>query len=425
MLYDELKSRGLIYQDTSENLRKALETPLAFYCGVDPTADTLHLGSLLPLIMMRRLQLRGHKPILLLGGATGMIGDPSGKSKERVLMDRATIEKNAAGIFKNAQKVLDFSGPNAAVMVNNMDWMENFSFIDFLRDIGKHFSVNAMLAKDSVKMRIENRDQGISYTEFSYMLLQSYDYYFLNNKHNCQLQIGGSDQWGNITSGIDLIRRMQGDDQNKETTYGLTFPLVTKSDGGKFGKSESGNIWLSRDRTSPYQFYQYFLRLSDEDVVKLLKYYSLKPLAEIEALSQRFAAEPHKREAHLALADELTALIHSPEDLAHAKKASEALFSGDYAALDEATLRDVFSEAPSIEIPKVKAAEMNIVDLLVETKLCTSKGNARKDIAAGAIYLNNNRHVGDDQTIQQLPLLFGSLLVVRKGKKNYCLARIV
>lgn len=425
MLYDELKTRGLIFQDTSESLRKALENPMAFYCGVDPTSDCLHIGSLLPLVTIKRFQQYGHKPILLLGGATGMIGDPSGKTKERVMIDRATIQKNSAGIFKNAQKVLNFSGDNAAVMVNNMDWMENFSFIDFLRDVGKHFSVNAMLAKDSVKSRIESRDQGISYTEFSYMLLQSYDFFHLYQKYNCQLQIGGSDQWGNITAGVDLIRRMQGDDQNKEITYGLTFPLVTKADGSKFGKTESGNIWLNSEKTSPYQFYQYFVRLADEEVMKLMRMFSLKSLEEISDLEKRFLAEPHKREAQMALAEELTALIHSKEDLVQAKKASEALFSGDYASLDKKTLLEVFSEAPSVEVLKAKMSELGIVDLLVESKLCTSKGNARKDIAAGAIYINNTRFSGEDILLNQLPLLFDSILVLRKGKKNYCLARIV
>lgn len=235
MLYNELKERGLVFQETSDELKNALETPSHFYCGFDPTSDSLHIGSLLPLITMRRLQLYGHTPILLLGGATGMIGDPSGKSKERVLMNQAIIDQNAQGIRKNAERVIDFSGQNAALLVNNMDWMKSYSFIEFLRDIGKHFSVNAMLAKDSVKSRIENRDQGISYTEFSYMLLQSYDFYYLNKNNNCQLQIGASDQWGNITAGVELIRRMQGDSQDKETCFGWTFPLVTKADGSKFG----------------------------------------------------------------------------------------------------------------------------------------------------------------------------------------------
>lgn len=423
MLYDELKQRGLVYQETSEELKNALEKPMAFYCGFDPTSDSLHVGSLLPLITMKRLQMAGHTPILLLGGATGMIGDPSGKSKERVLMTREVIDKNAQGIKKNAECILDFSGENAAIQVNNMDWMSGFGFIDFLRDVGKHFSVNAMLAKDSVKQRIENRDQGISYTEFSYMLLQSFDFYHLNQEHGCQLQIGASDQWGNITAGVELIRRMQGDSQDKETCFGLTFPLVTKPDGSKFGKSESGNVWLNPEKTSPYQFYQFFLRRPDDEVIKLTNYFSLKSLDEIKKLEEEFRAEPHKRVAQLALAEELTVMIHGQEEFEKAKKASEALFSGDFAALDEKTLVDVFSEAPSLEVTKADRDGMTLVDLLVQSKLCPSKGQARKDIKAGAVYLNNQRFEGEDMQGGEFPLLHNSLLVLRRGKKNYCLAK--
>lgn len=423
MLYEELKQRGLVYQETSEQLKKALETPMTFYCGFDPTSDSLHIGSLLPLITMRRLQQHGHRPILLLGGATGMIGDPSGKSKERVLLTREIIDNNARGILKNAERVIEFSGESAALLVNNIDWMEKYSFINFLRDIGKHFSVNAMLGKDSVKTRIENRDQGISYTEFSYMLLQSFDFYHLNQEENCQLQIGASDQWGNITAGVELVRRMQGDDQNKETCFGLTFPLVTKADGSKFGKTEGGNIWLNPEKTSPYQFYQFFLRLSDDEVLKLLRFFSLKPLSEIEVLEKEFKAEPHKRAAQLSLAKELTIMIHGEEEFKKAEKASQALFSGDFASLDEKTLIDVFSEAPSLEMSKTEGKESSLIDILVASKLCSSKGAARKDIKAGAIYLNNNRFEGENLGGEELPLLFDSLLILRRGKKNYCLVK--
>ncbi len=425
MLYNELKERGLIYQETSERLEQVLETPTTFYCGVDPTSDCLHIGSLLPLITMRRLQEKGHKPILLLGGATGMIGDPSGKSKERNLLTPDTILNNAEGIFADAKKVLNFTGPSSAVMVNNLDWMGPFGYIDFLRDVGKHFSVNAMLAKDSVKSRIESRDQGISYTEFSYMLLQSYDFYHLHKEMSCQLQIGGSDQWGNITAGVDLIRRMQGNDQNKDSVFGMTFPLVTKSDGSKFGKTEAGNVWLDPERTSPYQFYQFFVRLPDDEVVKLLYLFSLKSLDDIKASEARFKAEPHKREAQLALAEELTLLIHGAEELNKAKKAAEALFSGDFNSLDSKTLMDVFSDAPSLELPVADMQGMDLVDLLVRSGLCSSKGAARKDIKAGAIYLNNNKFSGETLSSEEWPFLHSSLLILRRGKKNYCLVKVV
>ncbi len=424
MLYEELKERGLIYQETSEEVKKALNTPgLSFYCGADPTSDSLHIGSLLPLITMKRLQNYGHKPILLLGGATGMIGDPSGKSKERNLLTPEILDKNIQGIFSDAKKVLEFEGSQAAMMVNNFDWMKKFSFVDFLRDVGKHFSVNAMLIKDSVKSRIESRDQGISYTEFSYMLLQSYDFYHLYKENHCRLQIGGSDQWGNITAGVDFIRRMQGDDQNKESCYGLTFPLVTKADGSKFGKSEKGNIWLDGAKTSPYQFYQFFLNLSDADVMKMNFLFSLKPLNELKELEERFKLEPQKREAQQSLAEELTTLVHGAAECVKAQRTSQALFSGDFASLDESSLSEAFSEAPSLLVEKNKMSELDLPELLVQAKLCSSKGAARKDIKAGAIYLNNEKFQGENLNGSDFPLLFESLLIIRRGKKNYCLVR--
>ncbi len=424
MLYEELKERGLVYQETSEEVKNLLNGDgIRFYCGADPTSDSLHIGHLLPLITMKRLQEKGHRPILLLGGATGMIGDPSGKSKERNLLTPEVLDKNIQGIFSDAKKVLDFDGSTGALMVNNFEWMKEFSFLDFLRDVGKHFSVNAMLIKDSVKSRIESRDQGISYTEFSYMLLQSYDFYHLNKENDCRLQIGGSDQWGNITAGVDFIRRMQGDDQNKKACFGMTFPLVTKADGSKFGKTEAGNVWLDPDKTSPYQFYQYFLRLADADAMKMNYLFSLKPLDELKELEKRFTAEPHRREAQNSLAEELTTLIHGANELAKAKKASEALFSGDFGSLDQSLLQDVFSEAPSIEVDKSRLKEMDLVTLLSESPLCSSKGAARKDIKAGAIYLNNEKFTGENLEGGEFPLLFESLMILRRGKKNYCLVR--
>lgn len=437
MLYQDLSQRGLIFQQTSEDLVQALEKPMTFYCGFDPTADSLHVGSLLPLITMRRLQDYGHRPIILLGGATGLIGDPSGKSQERQLLTPEVIENNVAGIRKNVERVIDFSGESAAQIVNNMDWMGAFSFIDFLRDVGKHFSVNAMLAKDSVKARIENRDQGISFTEFSYTLLQSYDFYYLYKKMGCRLQVGASDQWGNITSGVELIRRLQGDKADKDTCYGLTFPLITKADGSKFGKSEGGNIWLNAERTSPYQFYQFFMNLADAEVAKLLRFFSLKPLDEIQAIEADFKSQPHLRGAQRALAQELTTLIHGEEECHQARKASEALFSGDFSQMERDTLSEIFKDVPSLERALDSALSLGLLDLFVEMGLCPSKGAARKDLKAGALYFEGHK-LGEAHTEMTLNELIeahlvpeshlqgaNACLLFRRGKKNYCLLRLV
>ena len=383
MLFEELEKRGLVYQKTSENLRDVLETPRVFYCGFDPTSDSLHIGSLLPLLTMRRLQLKGHRPLFLLGGATAMIGDPSGKSGERVLMDSETIESNSQGLFKNASKILDFKGENPARLINNRDWIMPCGFIEFLRDVGKHFPVKAMLARDSVKSRIENREQGISYTEFSYMLLQAFDFYHLKQTHQCDLQIGASDQWGNITAGVELIRRLQGDSQSKDSVFGFTFPLVTKSDGTKFGKTESGNIWLSPERTSPYRFYQFFLGLSDDEILRLFPFFSLKPLEEIEDIEKRFKKETHKRLAQKELAEELTTLIHGEEEFKKAMKSSQTLFLGDLKSLDKETLLESFGEIPSVTFRKEEIVKKNLVELLVGSGLCSSKSAARRDIQSG------------------------------------------
>lgn len=424
-MFQELQDRGLVYQKTSEELKGSLDKGLSFYCGFDPSSDSLHIGSLLPLITMRRLQMSGSKPIVVVGGATGMIGDPSGKSQERQLLTNDVIEKNIQGIKKIIEKFLDFKGPHAAIVVNNASWMEKFSFIGFLRDVGKHFSVNYMIAKDSVKARLENRDQGISFTEFSYMLLQAYDYYFLNKEHSCSLQIGGSDQWGNITAGVELIRRMKSlKDEEKDSTYGLTFPLVTKSDGNKFGKTESGNVWLNADKTSIYQFYQFFLRVSDEDVIKFLKYFSFKSLAEIQKLEDLVKSQPEKREAQKELARELTVLVHGEAEFLRVQKASEALFSGDVKGLDKNTLLEVFGEAPSYKLNREALLGLELVQLLVDAKVCTSKGNARKDVASGGIYINGERIPDEAYKISEKDLLHGSALVLRKGKKNYCLVLV-
>jgi len=421
LIYDNLKQRGLIYQTTADDMGAILAEPLSFYCGFDPTSDSLHIGSLLPLLTAKRLQMAGHRPILLLGGATARIGDPSGKSKERTLLSPEVVAGNVFGIQKVMEKFLDFSGPNGAIVVNNEEWLGRFSYLDFLRDVGKHFPVNIMMAKDSVKSRVENRDQGISYTEFSYMLLQAYDFYHLNKAEGCRLQVGGSDQWGNITAGIDLIRRMQGEEEKKETVYGLTFPLVTKSDGTKFGKTESGNIWLDPSKTSPYQFYQFLVRQSDADVAQLLKFFSFKPWMEVKELLDSIESNPGARKAQKALAEELTIMVHGDDECQRVRVASEVLFSGELELLDRRTLLEVFSEAPSVSIPESEKSKMHLVDVLVKSELCTSKGNARKDIKAGAISVNGQKWKGEDEPAENLKPLHGNLLVLRRGKKSYCL----
>lgn len=427
MLYNELKSRGLIFQETIDNMESWLKTSRTFYCGFDPSADCLHIGSLMPLITMRRMQMAGHKPIVLLGGATGMIGDPSFKSAERVLLTPDVIEKNIFGIRQVIEKFIDLKGPQGAMMVNNSTWMEKFSFIEFLRDIGKYFTVNYMLAKDSIKSRIEDREQGISFTEFSYMLLQAYDFYVLNKNYNCQLQIGGSDQWGNITAGVEFIRKMRvvNNHASKEEAVGMTLPLVTKSDGTKFGKTESGNIWLDARKTSPYQFYQFFMRVQDSDVMKLINYFSFKSLEEIAEIQKATMEMPEKRMAQTELARELTLMVHGESELQKVEKATKALFSGDLRELDKTMLLEVFSEAPSVKISKSQIGQLTIVDLLVEAKLATSKGNARKDVQGGGVYINNSRVEKEDFVIKPEILLYQSIIVLRKGKKSFCVVLFI
>jgi tyrosyl-tRNA synthetase len=425
MIFDDLKARGLVYQTTHDKLSEWLNTPRTFYCGFDPSSDCLHIGSLMPLMTMRRLQLAGHKPIVLLGGATGMIGDPSGKNQERQLLDQVAIEKNIFGIRQVIEKFIDLKGPQGAMIVNNSTWMEKFSFIDFLRDVGKYFSVNYMLAKDSVKSRIES-DQGISFTEFSYMILQSYDFFVLSKNYNCQMQIGGSDQWGNITAGVEFIRKMRAQGHTpKEDSVGMTIPLVTKADGSKFGKTETGNIWLDGRKTSPYQFFQFFMRIPDSDIIKMLYYFSFLSVEEISAIEKQMQQSPEKRIPQATLARELTTLVHGEEELKKVEKASQALFSGDLRELDKPLLLEVFSEAPSVKISKAQMSTMTVVDLLVESKLATSKGMARKDVQGGGVYINNVRVEKEDMTIKNEQLLYQSMVVIRKGKKTYCLVMFV
>lgn len=427
MLYDELKTRDLIFQETIDNMQEWLKTPRTFYCGFDPSSDCLHIGSLMPLLTMRRMQLAGHKPIVLLGGATGMIGDPSGKSAERNLLTKDIIEKNIFGIRQVIEKFIDLKGPQGAMIVNNATWMEKFTFIDFLRDVGKHFTVNYMLAKDSVKSRIESKEQGISFTEFSYMLLQAYDFYVLNKNYNCQLQIGGSDQWGNITAGVELIRRMRfaNNATQKDEVGGFTIPLVTKADGSKFGKTEGGNIWLDSRKTSPYQFYQYFIRVQDDEVIKYLNYFSLASTQQLATIIEDVKTAPEKRSAQTFLARELTKLVHGEAELQKVEKASSTLFSGDLRELDKPMLLEVFGEAPHVKIAKTQLGTITLVDALVESGLSPSKGMARKDIQGGGVYINNNRIDKEDLVVSSDHVLYGSILILRKGKKNYSMVLFV
>lgn len=419
-LFAELEARGIVKQVTDPALSKALEQgPMTLYCGFDPTSDSLHVGSLLPLMTLRRFQKAGHHVIAVVGGATGMIGDPSGKSQERSLLNEETLQKNVAGIRGVISKFLDFSGSNAAKLANNADWFKGMSYIDFLRDIGKHFTVNHMVAKESVRARLEDREHGISYTEFSYMLLQAYDFYVLSEKEGCRLQIGGSDQWGNITAGTDLIRRMRAarGDENLDA-FGMTHPLVTKADGTKFGKSESGTVWLDPGRTSPYEFYQFFIQTADADVITYLKYFTFLSLDEISRLEEQTRTAPEKREAQQTLAREMTRLVHGDAELKRAEGATQALFGSSIKELDEKTLLDVMKGAPSTH-KSLPEAGVTLIDMLVETGLCQSKGAARKDVTAGGIYINNERTNDPALMITQKDLIAGGYVVLRKGKKTY------
>ncbi|WP_407305796.1 tyrosine--tRNA ligase [Desulfosporosinus sp. SB140] len=417
-LFQDLKERGLIYQHTDEQaLRKRIESsPIILYCGFDPTADSLHIGSLLPILILKRFQLAGHRPIALVGGGTGLIGDPSGKASERVLNPKETVEQWAGKIKDQLSHFLDFEREgNPAIIANNYDWLGSLQVIEFLRDIGKNFPLGAMLAKDSVDARMS---KGISYTEFSYMILQSYDYMKLNELYGCEMQVGGSDQWGNITAGIELIRRTSLD-QAKEM-HGLTIPLVTKSDGVKFGKTESGAVWLDPKKTSPYKFYQFWLNTDDRDVIKFLKYFTFLSLEEIASLAEGVEKEPEKRKAQRALATEVTKLVHGQEALDRAEKITSALFGGGLKGLSASEIEEGFSDVPSATLD---SPEIALVDLLVQAGVVTSKRQAREGIENGAIYINDQRYSDLETSVPQLERLDGQYLVVRRGKKNYYLIK--
>lgn len=418
-LFSDLQFRQIVKQATAENLGSVLAREcLTLYCGFDPTSDSLHVGSLLPLVTLRRFQLAGHRPIAVVGGATGMIGDPSGKTQERSLQTDEQIDKNLIGIRAVISRLLETgSGPSSAQILNNADWTRSMSFVDFLRDVGKHFTINHMMAKESVRARLEDREHGISYTEFSYMLLQAFDFLTLYKSHGCRLQIGGSDQWGNITAGTDLIRKVTG---SNEGAFGMTHPLVMKADGTKFGKTESGTIWLDARKTSPYRFYQFFVQTADADASTYLRYFTFLTHEEILDLENKIKTEPEKREAQTRLAREVTRLVHGDTELERAEKASLALFGSSLKDLDERTLLDVLSEAPSSNRSRTElAAGIALVDLLVDSGLCASKGAARKDIVAGGIYLNNDRATDATLLVKSSSLLAGENIVLRKGKKNY------
>ncbi len=418
-IYDELEWRGLVADCTDKELllRRIDSGPLTLYCGFDPTADSLHVGSLVPLLALRRFQLFGHHPIAVAGGATGSIGDPSGKTAERRLLTREDLTTNIAAVKLQLQRLLDFEAPlNPARLLDNAAWTAAVSYLDFLRDIGKHFSVNMMAAKESVRARMEDRESGISYTEFSYMLLQAFDFYHLRKDCDCELQIGGSDQWGNITAGIDLCRKKIG-----ARAFGLTLPLITNADGSKFGKTVAGAIWLDPQKTSVYRFYQFWIRVDDRMVIQYLKYFTLFGREEIESLEKLHTARPEAREGHKALARAMTDLVHGPGATAEAMRASEILFGGGLEGISEPTFHDIVAEIPTHEIQRNKFEQGGapLVELLTQAGLCLSKGQARKDIEGGGVYINNVRESSFQRVVSAADLLFGKYLLLRKGKRNY------
>jgi tyrosyl-tRNA synthetase len=417
-ILEELEWRGLIADCTDKvELAKRSASPLTLYCGFDPTADSLHVGNLVPLLALRRFQLLGHHPIAVAGGATGSIGDPSGKTQERQLLTKEVLDHNIAHVKEQMKRLLDFeTKTNPARLVDNATWTAPVSFLDFLRDIGKHFSVNQMVAKESVRARMEDREVGISYTEFSYMLLQAFDFCVLNREHNCDLQIGGSDQWGNITAGIELTRK-----KSSKTVYGLTVPLITNADGTKFGKTEAGAVWLDPKRTSVYRFYQFWINTDDRDALRYLKFFTFLSQDEIASLESKHAQNPGVREAHKALARAVTELIHGEHAAQEAIRASEILFGGDLKGISEGTFNEILGEVPTkeLEAAKLSGAGLPLVELLVHSGLCSSKGQARKDIEGGGVNINNVRETNFQRPVTASDLLFGKYLLLRKGKKNY------
>ncbi|MBH0230169.1 tyrosine--tRNA ligase [Halobacillus yeomjeoni] len=418
-LLKDLHQRGLINQITDEEgLASHLDSnQVTLYCGFDPTADSLHIGHLLPVLMLKRFQKAGHRPIALVGGGTGMIGDPSGRSTERQLNDADVVKEYSEKIKDQLAKILNFDeGENAAVARNNYEWLSEMTIIDFLRDTGKHFGINYMLAKDSVESRIEH---GISFTEFSYMILQSLDFQQLHEKENCTLQIGGSDQWGNITAGLELLRRSAAGEEEVEA-YGLTMPLITKADGSKFGKTAGGAIWLDPEKTTPYEFYQFWINADDRDVIKFLKFFTFLSMDEIAELEKEVEEQPEKRVAQRRLAEEMTKLVHDEEALKQAEKITEALFSGDIKSLSGQEIEQGFKD-----VPAYTSVDKNpqLLQLLVDAGISSSKRQAREDISNGAIYINGERNQDMKHTINEQDRIEDKFTIIRRGKKKYFLVR--
>lgn len=411
-LLDDLSWRGLLYQQTDEEGMAALleKEKVALYCGVDPTADSMHIGHIVPLLTLRRFQMHGHQPILLVGGATGTIGDPSGRSEERQLQTMEQVDQNVAAIAEQMKRIFDFDTENGAKMVNNKDWISSMTIIDFLRDYGKLVNINYLLAKDSISSRL---DSGLSFTEFAYTLIQGIDFNHLYNHHNCRVQIGGSDQWGNITTGLEMIRKTH-DEEAK--AFGITIPLVTKADGTKFGKTAGGAVWLDASKTSPYEFFQFWINTADADVIKYLKIFTFIERTEIEQLEKAVEEQPHLREAQKRLAKEMTELIHGVDAHEQAVRISQALFSGNLKELSVAEMKDAFKDVPSAEVAK---EEKNIVDLLIEAGVSPSKRQAREDVSNGAISLNGEKVTDVAYIVSGSDRLDDQFLIIRRGKKNY------
>lgn len=421
-IIEELRWRGLIYDKTEGLDELTSANKITLYNGFDPTKDTLHVGHLVPMMQLARWQRYGHTPIALAGGGTGMIGDPGGRSAERNLLSLEEIDANVVHIKAQLESILDFEvKSNPAKVVNNADWLRRLSLVDFLRDTGKHFTVNYMMAKDSVKSRLEREDGGISFTEFSYMLLQAYDYLHLFDVENCALQAGGSDQWGNILTGVELIRRIRG-----QRAHALVYPLITRADGTKFGKTAGGtSVWLSPEYTSPYRFYQFWYNTDDADVITYLKYFTWLTQADIEGLQAMLFDQPERREAQRTLAREVTRMVHGETALARAEQASQALFGGDVTGLDAADIEDIFAEVPSSQVAKeALSGGLAVVDLLVGGGLANSRADARRAIQGGGIYLNNERVTDAAQTVDLSGALHGRFLLLRKGRRQYHLIRV-
>jgi tyrosyl-tRNA synthetase len=423
-LYSDLAWRGLIHQASDEaRLREMLKSGgRTVYAGFDPTSDSLHVGSLMPLMYLRRFQRAGHRVIPLVGGATGMIGDPSGKSEERNLLDVDALRRNVEGIATQMRRFIELGDESKGILLNNFDWMQGFSYLDFLRDVGKHFPVNVMMAKDSVRSRLERDDAGISYTEFSYMLLQAYDFVHLHQHYGCEIQIGGSDQWGNITAGIDLARRMNG-----VQLYGITCPLLLTSAGQKMGKTERGTVWLSAEKTSPYLFYQYWLNVADEDAGRCLRFLTELSHEEIDALDRARAEAPQARDSQRRLAEELTRLVHGDEGLSAAQRATEIFFGAEIADLNDSQLVEIFADVPSKELPRdrLSGEGLGILDAFCEAGLAKSKGEARRTVEQGGAYVNNRRREGHDARLTASDLASETVMVLRSGRKKYALLRFV